>query len=356
MTPSYPRFPPTPPRRIEILAYPAVQLLDVAGPLQVFATANDIAAGPPPYDLVVVAKEPRGVTSSAGLTLATEALSDPAIQTDTLLVAGGYGVNAATADRALVDWLRRKSEASRRTASVCSGAFLLAEAGLLDGRRVVTHWQHCTELARRHPAVRVEPDPIFIRDDAIWTSAGVTAGIDLALALVEDDLGRATALAVARQLVVFLKRPGGQSQYSAALAMQACDGAFEHLHAWLADHLAEDLSTATLARVAGTSERSFLRHYRKVTGKTPARVVETFRVEAARRLLTETGTPLKRIAMLCGFGSDETMRRAFARQIQTTPQSYRDGFGSTRISEQRASTGRGSALTDDPFTAERDNA
>ena len=356
MTPSCPRLPPTPPRRVEILAYPAVQLLDVAGPLQVFATANDIAAGPPPYDLVVVAKEPRGVTSSAGLTLATEALSDPAIQTDTLLVAGGYGVNAATADRALVDWLRRKSEASRRTASVCSGAFLLAEAGLLDGRRVVTHWQRCTELARRHPAVRVEPDPIFIRDDAIWTSAGVTAGIDLALALVEDDLGRATALAVARQLVVFLKRPGGQSQYSAALAMQACDGAFEHLHAWLADHLAEDLSTATLARVAGTSERSFLRHYRKAIGKTPARVVETFRVEAARRLLTETGTPLKRIAMLCGFGSDETMRRAFARQIQTTPQSYRDGFGSTRISEQRASTGRGSALTEDPFNAERDNA
>ncbi len=334
MTPSYPRFPPRPSRRVEILAYPAVQLLDVAGPLQVFATANDIAAGPPPYDPVVVAKEPRGVTSSAGLTLATEALSDPAAVTDTLLVAGGYGVNAATADRTLVDWLRRKSEASRRTASVCSGAFLLAEAGLLDGRRVVTHWQRCAELARRHPAVRVEPDPIFIRDDAIWTSAGVTAGIDLALALVEDDLGRATALAVARQLVVFLKRPGGQSQYSTALAMQACDGTFEHLHAWLADHLADDLSTAALARVAGTSERSFLRHYRKATGKTPARVVETFRVEAARRLLTETGTPLKRIALLCGFGSDETMRRAFARQIQTSPQSYRDGFGSARSGER----------------------
>ena len=356
MTPCYPRLPPNSSRRVEILAYPAVQLLDVAGPLQVFATANDIAAGPLPYDPVVVAKQPQGVTSSAGLTLTAEGLSDPAMPADTLLVAGGYGVNAATADSALVGWLRRKSEASRRTASVCSGAFLLAEAGLLDGRRVVTHWQRCAELARRHPTVRVEPDPIFIRDGTVWTSAGVTAGIDLALALVEDDLGRATALAVARQLVVFLKRPGGQSQYSTALALQTCDGMFEHLHAWVVDHLADDLSTATLARVAGMSERSFLRHYRERTGKTPARVVDTLRVEAARRLLTETRTPLKRIALLCGFGSDETMRRAFARRIQTSPQAYRDGFGSTRISEGRASNGRGSALETDTLSAECDIA
>ena len=356
MTPSHPRSPPTPSRRVEVLAYPGVQLLDVAGPLQVFATANDLAAGTLPSDPVVVSNEPQGVTSSAGLTLATQALSDPAAAADTLLVAGGYGVNTARTDRALVEWLRRKSAAARRTASVCSGAFLLAEAGLLDGRRVVTHWQRCAELARRHPAVRVEPDPIFIRDGAVWTSAGVTAGIDLALALVEDDLGRATALAVARQLVVFLKRPGGQSQYSTALALQACDGAFEHLHAWVADHLADDLSTATLAQVAAMSERSFLRRYAKATGRTPARVVETLRVEAARRLLTETRTPLKRIAALCGFGSDETMRRAFARQIQTSPQAYRDGFGSAGIGEGRASNGRSPALTDDVLTAVSDHA
>ena len=257
MPPSSPRLPPRPGLRIEILAYPAVQLLDVAGPLQVFATANDISSGSRPYDPVVVAREPHGVTSSAGLTLATAALSDPAATTDTLIVAGGYGVNAATAAGGLVDWLREKSKASRRTASVCSGAFLLAEAGLLDGRRVVTHWQRCAELARRHPAVRVEPDPIFIRDGAIWTSAGVTAGIDLALALVEDDLGRAMALAVARQLVVFLKRPGGQSQYSTTLALQERSGSFEHFHAWVADHLADELTTACLAQVAGMSERSF---------------------------------------------------------------------------------------------------
>ncbi len=341
MTPSYPHFPPHLARRVEILAYPSVQLLDVAGPLQVFATANDLAPELRPYDPVVVAREPQGVTSSAGLSLATAALSDPAAALDTLIVAGGYGVNAATADRDLVDWLRLKSKVSRRTASVCSGAFLLAEAGLLDGRRVVTHWQRCAELARRHPALRVEPDPIFIRDGAIWTSAGVTAGIDLALALVEADLGRTMALAVARQLVVFLKRPGGQAQYSTALAMQACNGTFEHLHAWVADHLADDLTTAALAQVAGMSERSFLRHYRQATGKTPARVVETLRVEAARQLLIETRTPLKRIAMLCGFGSDETMRRAFARQIQTSPQTYRDGFGSAQISGPHASDVRG---------------
>ena len=336
MTPSCPRFPPHHPRRVEILAFPSVQLLDVAGPLQVFATANDLAPDLHPYDPVVVAREPQGVRSSAGLALMTAALSDPATRTDTLIVAGGYGVNAASHDAGLVDWLREKSKASRRTASVCSGAFLLAEAGLLDGRRVVTHWQRCAELARRHPAVRVEPDPIFICDGTIWTSAGVTAGIDLALALVEEDLGRRTALAVARQLVVFLKRPGGQAQYSAALAMQACNGAFEHLHGWMADHLADDLTTTALARVAGMSERSFLRHYRQATGKTPARVVETLRVEAARQLLTETRTPLKRVATLCGFGSDETMRRAFARQIMTSPQSYRDGFGSAQIGEPRA--------------------
>ena len=337
MTPLYPRLPPVSARRIEILAYPSVQLLDVAGPLQVFATANDIASGPLPYEALVIAREPQGVTSSAGLTLATAALSGPAIVADTLIVAGGYGVNAATTDGDLIGWLRRKSKAVRRTASVCSGAFLLAEAGLLDGRRVVTHWQRCAELARRHPALRVEPDPIFIRDGTIWTSAGVTAGIDLALALVEDDLGRATALAVARQLVVFLKRPGGQSQYSTALALQESDGMFEHLHAWIADHLAEDLTTAALARVAGMSERSFLRRYRQATGRTPARVVERLRVETARQLLTETRTPLKRIAMLCGFGSDETMRRAFARQIQTSPQCYRDGFGSASTDQRRAS-------------------
>lgn len=333
MPPSTPPIPPSAPRRVEILAFPAVQLLDVAGPLQVFGTACDLAARSrpvgtaPPYDARVVAGAAGGVTASVGLGLAAEPLSAADAPLDTLVVAGGSGVQAAARDPALVAWLARKAEHCRRVVSVCSGAFLLAEAGLLDGRRAATHWDHCRDLARRYPRVTVEAEPIFVRDGDVWTSAGVTAGIDLALALVEDDLGRAAALAVARQLVVFLKRPGGQSQYSAALALQDLGGGFEALHAWMADHLAEDLGTASLARRAGMSERSFLRRYPAVTGLTPGRAVERLRVEAARRLLAETGVPAKRVAERCGFGSAETMRRAFLRVIGVPPADYRERFG-----------------------------
>jgi transcriptional regulator GlxA family with amidase domain len=184
-------------------------------------------------------------------------------------------------------------------ASVCTGAFLLATAGLLDGRRAVTHWRRCAEFARRFPAVRLDPDPIFVRDGNIWTSAGITAGIDLALTLVEGDLGQPLALAVARQLVVFLKRPGGQAQFSTT-RLQHGDARFERLHAWIADHLRADLSVASLAAAAAMSERSFVRHYRRATGMTPARAVERIRVEVARQVL-EQGLPVKRVAARCGF-------------------------------------------------------
>ncbi len=333
MSPSSPQIAPPSPRRIEILAFPAVQLLDVAGPLQVFSTACDLAADPrsaagvPPYEPVVVAAGPGGVAASAGLGLASLPLSSPTAPIDTLVVAGGHGVHAALRDTALVDWVRAKAGHCRRVVSVCSGAFLLAEAGLLDGRRAVTHWGRCAELGRRFPRVTVEPEPIFIRDGAVWTSAGVTAGIDLALALVEEDLGRVAALAVARQLVVFLKRPGGQAQYSAVLALQDADGGFEPLHAWMADRLGQALTVAAMAEAAGMSVRSFVRRYPRATGLTPARAVERLRVEAARRLLAETAQPVKRIAQRCGFGTDETMRRAFLRVLDTTPGRYRDGFG-----------------------------
>jgi len=190
----------------------------------------------------------------------------------------------------------------------------------------VTHWKDCARLAQRFPAVRVEPDPIFVCDGGVWTSAGVTAGIDLALALVEEDLGRSVALAVARYLVVFLKRPGGQAQFSAALALQAAEDKFGALHAWISEHLADDLSLSVLADQAGMSERSFSRHYAEATGQTPARAIERLRVEAARRLLSETRTPVKRIAQRCGFGSEETMRRSFLRLLVVTPQDYRDRF------------------------------
>jgi transcriptional regulator GlxA family with amidase domain len=218
-----PQFSPKSPRAVEVLAFDNVQLLDVAGPLQVFATANDLARrdrAPAPYRLAVVARAEPSVTSSAGLPLVVQPLSPARAALDTLIVAGGFGVNAASADPSLIGWLRERAADARRVASVCSGAFLLAAAGLLSGRRVATHWTRCVELARRYPDVVVEEDPIFIRDGDVWTSAGITAGIDLALALVEEDLGRAVALAVARQLVVFLKRPGGQAQFSAALSLQ----------------------------------------------------------------------------------------------------------------------------------------
>jgi transcriptional regulator GlxA family with amidase domain len=226
----------------------------------------------------------------------------------------------------LVHWVRERSSQARRTASVCTGAFLLAAAGILDGRRAATHWSFCAELARRFPAVRVESDPIFVHDGPIWTSAGVTSGIDLALALVEEDLGRTVALAVARYLVVFLKRPGGQAQFSTALSLQTAEDTFGALHDWIGDHLHEELSLSVLADQARMSERSFSRHYAEATGLTPARAIERLRAEAARRLLSETHLPVKRISQRCGFGSEETMRRSFLRLLAVTPQDYRDRF------------------------------
>jgi transcriptional regulator GlxA family with amidase domain len=326
-----PRSTPSAARAVEVLAFPAVQLLDVTGPLQVFASANDIvgaAGGKQPYACRVIAKGEagQGVTASAGLVLAAAPLPRRRAPVDTLIIAGGPGVAAAAADPTLVDWLRERSGKARRTASVCTGAFLLAATGVLDGRRAATHWSYCAELARRFPAVRVEPDPIFVRDGSVWTSAGVTSGIDLALALVEEDLGRSVALAVARYLVVFLKRPGGQAQFSTALALQAAEDRFGALHDWITAHLADDISLPVLARKAGMSERSFSRHYAAATGLTPARAVERLRVEAARQLLSESRLPVKRICQRCGFGSEETMRRSFLRLLAVTPQDYRARF------------------------------
>jgi transcriptional regulator GlxA family with amidase domain len=322
--------------RVEIVTFPDAQLLDVTGPAQVFATANDLAPAnrPLPYAIAVVAEHAEIVTSS-GVTLKAAPLPEGGAEDGavagagaapgTLIASGGHGVNAACRSSVLLDWIAHRSAFAQRTASVCSGAFLLAQAGLLDGRRAVTHWQRCAEFSARFPAVRLDPEPIFVRDDPFWTSAGVTAGIDLALAMVEADQGRDMALAVARQLVVFLKRPGGQAQFSAALSMQAADGAFERLHGWIAAHLDRDLSLVALAEQAGMSLRSFSRHYRRSMGRTPAEAVETIRVEQARRLL-EDGISVGRTTRRCGFGSGETMRRAFLRHIGVGPNAYRDRF------------------------------
>jgi transcriptional regulator GlxA family with amidase domain len=332
--PKYPRFQPNPfrgdaKRVVEVLAYPSVQLLDVTGPLQVFVCANDHvtqAGGTPPYVLRVVAKGGQGVTTSAGLGIATSPLPRTGAPPDTLMVPGGPGVDAAAADTVLVDWVRQRTKKARRVG---------LHRSVPDGCLRCTRWtasSHPLVVLRRacprFPAVRVEPDPIFVRDGSVWTSAGVTAGIDLALALVEEDLGRTVALAVARYLVVFLKRPGGQAQFSEALSMQSAEDEFGALHEWINKHLSGDLSLAKLADQAGMSERSFSRHYAEAMGVTPARAIERLRVEAARRLLSQSRLPVKRISQRCGFGSEETMRRSFLRVISATPNDYRARFSS----------------------------
>lgn len=324
--PDNPQFPPKP-RLVEILVFPGVQLLDVAGPLQVFTTANELATGPMPYAPRVVAQAHHGtIVSSAGLVIGVAKLPPALAPLDTLIVAGGRGVTQASTDPALVRWLASRARKARRVASVCTGAFLLAATGLLDGKRAATHWRECADLARLYPAIHVESDPIFVRDGNVWSSAGVTAGIDLSLALVEQDLGRSLALAVARQLVMFLKRPGGQAQFSATLALQESEDRFGPLHRWMSSHLKNDLSLPALAAKAGMSERGFSRHYHLATGLTPARAVERLRVEAARRLLSDSRQPVKRIAERCGFGSEETLRRSFLRLLAATPQDYRNRF------------------------------
>ncbi|USW94428.1 GlxA family transcriptional regulator [Pseudomonas proteolytica] len=317
------------PKIIHVLAFANVQVLDVTGPLQVFASANDLARQqglPLPYAVNVIAAQAEPVMTSAGLALVAEPLPGAETPCDTLVIAGGWGVYGAAEDPYLVEWVRDKARHSRRVTSVCTGVFLLAASGLLDGCRVATHWTRCEELARKYPSLQVEANPIFIQQGSVWTSAGVTAGIDLCLALVEEDLGRAVALEVARHLVVFLKRPGGQSQFSVTLSLQKGGSRFSELHAWIAEHLHLDLNIPTLAAACGMSERSFVRHYRAETGQTPARAVELIRVETARRQLADSAVAIKRIAAQCGFGSEETMRRSFLRALSITPQVYRERF------------------------------
>ena len=321
-----PRNPPL--HRVEIVAFPQVQLLDVAGPLQVFASANEIrrAAGQPAYYAVRVVAISSDIVTSSGLTLFADKLPAMRNAPDTLMVAGGAGVRAASQDKRLLSWLTRRAATAHRVASVCSGAWLLAAAGLLDGRRVVTHWADCDALSRAHPKVRMESDPIFLQDGKVWTSAGVTAGIDMSLAMVEKDIGHVAAIGVARDLVVFLKRPGGQSQFSATLVLQQGDSRLEDLHGWIANHLSGDLSVPALAARMRMSERTFLRVYTAATGQTPARAIESMRVEAARQLLATTQLPVKRIAIKCGFGSEETMRRSLLRKVGVTASEYRSRF------------------------------
>ena len=316
-------------RIIEVLAYPAVQLLDVTGPLQVFATANDQvtqAGGVAPYELRVMAKAGKGdgVMASAGLGIATRPLSRIGTSVDTLLIAGGPGVEAASTDPELVAWVRQRAKKARRVASVCTGAFLLAASGALDGRRAATHWSVCTEFARRYPAVKVESDPIFVRDGSVWTSAGVTAGIDLALALVEDDLGHDIALSIARWLVVFVRRTGSQAQLSTHLSAQAAARRpLREVQQLIDSQPGADLSVPRLARLANLSPRQFARAFQAEFGMPPGRYVDRVRLETACRMLEGTVEGIEQIARACGYGTPETMRRAFLRGLQEPPAEYR---------------------------------
>ena len=314
---------PVPPTAI--VAFDGVQSLDVTGPWEVLHTADRQAGNS--RRLLLATLDGKPVRSESGIELSADVSLTSLERVDTLIVAGGTGTRTAVDDAELIEQITRLARDARRTASVCSGAFLLAEAGLLDGRRATTHWSRCEGLARRYPQVSVEPDSIFVRDGSVLTSAGVTAGMDLALALVEDDLGRDVALHTARQLVVYARRPGGQSQFSVQLSHQIAEREpLRDLQTWMADHLDEDLSVGTLAGRMHLSERQLTRVFGSELGATPADYVERLRVERARSLLETDGTSLESVASRCGFTSAEVMRRAFHRRIGASPSDYRERF------------------------------
>jgi transcriptional regulator GlxA family with amidase domain len=316
------------PRAIAIVAMPGVQLLDVSGPLDVFAEAN-VQAQKSAYRLLIVAKNAGQIRSSSGVRLVPDlAIGDTMeLKIDTLLVAGCPNAADVPPDAAVVAWLRRMAPRARRYGSVCSGAFLLAATGLIDGRRITTHWAVAQQLALHYPAVTVDEDAIHVRDGPLRTAAGVTAGLDLALALVEEDLGRDVAMKVASQLVMYFKRSGGQLQFSRkGVAAPTGRSALQEVQRWVAANPAADHSVATLAKRADLSPRHFARLFRNEVGITPASWVETARVTAARRLLEGGQHSPKQVAARCGFADADTLRRAFARRVGVTPTEYRKRY------------------------------
>ncbi len=337
-----PRPDPAQPRRVVILTAAPALLLDSAGPAEVLALAGqfhaigqggsgEVGSFAPLYDVAFHIVPAQGKPStSAGLELVSTASESELLACDaldTLIVAGGEGARNRAWDASVQRIVRHLAPRSRRVVGVCTGSFILAAAGFLEGRRVTTHWRWSAELARRHPGLRVDPDPIYIRDGSVWTSAGVTAGMDLALALVEDDHGHDLALAAARYLVLFLRRPGDQKQFSAVLSAQTGPtDRFGGLLAWMSENLHRPLSVEILAERACLSPRQFARAFHEEVGVTPARMLERLRVEAARRHLETGRAGLAAVVDACGFGTEETMRRAFLRHVGTPPGDYRDRF------------------------------
>ncbi|MGW2959002.1 GlxA family transcriptional regulator [Streptomyces sp. NPDC001220] len=310
-------------RTVLVVLFDGVQSLDVTGPVEVFTGAE--AQVPGSYRIRTASLDGAPVRTSSGLTVVPDTALAEASEPHTLLVPGGQGTRRH--DPALVDWLHEYGPRSGLLVSVCTGAILLAAAGLLDGHRVTTHWAYCDKLARDHPAVDVDPDPIYVRDGRVATSAGVTSGIDLALALVEEDLGRDVALAVARHLVVFLRRPGNQAQFSVQLAAQtARREPLREVQRWISEHPDGELGVEALAARAALSPRHFARTFQAETGMTPGRYVDRVRLEHARRLLEDTGDGVEEVSRASGYGTPEAMRRAFLKALGTTPAEYRRRF------------------------------
>ncbi|MEU9890999.1 GlxA family transcriptional regulator [Sphaerisporangium sp. NPDC051011] len=312
---------------ILVILFDGVQPLDVAGPLDVFSAAARFtgSASTPPYIVRTASLGGETVRSAGGLRLAPDLDLADVEDPDLLLVPGGPGVGDV--DNRLVTWLRERAPNVKRVVSVCTGAYLLAEAGLLDGRRATTHWASCDYLASNYPQIQIDPSPIFVRDGSISTSAGVTAGVDLAMALVEEDFGRAVAHEIARLLVVFLRRPGNQAQFSVPLSAQiARSDPLREVQYWAVANLASDLSVPAIAQRAGLSTRQFARAFAEQVGMTPGRYVDLIRLEAAQRMLTDTRDGVIRIARRCGYGTPEAMRRAFMREVGLSPTEYRRSF------------------------------
>ncbi|MDG9715955.1 GlxA family transcriptional regulator [Streptomyces sp. DH24] len=310
-------------RTVLFLLFDDVQSLDVTGPLEVFAGAEKGVPGT--YRIRTASLDGGPVRTSGGLTLVPDQTFAEADDPHTLVVPGGQGTRDP--DPRLTDWLRERGPRATRLVSVCTGAILLARAGLLDGRRATTHWAYSGKLARDHPAIDVDPDPVYVRDGSVSTSAGVTAGIDLALALVEEDLGREAALTIARHLVVFLRRPGNQAQFSAQLAAQTAQREpLREVQQWITEHPDADLSIDALAARARLSPRHFARAFQAETGMTPGRYVDRVRLEHARRLLEDTADGVEEISRAAGYGTPEAMRRAFVRTLGTAPAEYRRRF------------------------------